>query len=171
MDYLDFEPRKLPGDLLKAIGLVTASAAFTEHIINQAIGGISSLDLEYTGALTVNMNMPQRYKALRSAAKLRLPDDDYVLLDELISRVDKAYEERNSYVHHSWAMRREAAVLIKESARKGYKQELLEVSVEDVERIATLIYDLGIELWQFISIRGLLPDLKTVAQRKQGAVP
>jgi hypothetical protein len=67
-------------------------------------------------------------------------------------------------------MNDETVVLIKQSAREAYKLELVEVSVSGVKRVATLIYDLGIELWQFIGIRGLLPNIDTVAERKQGTV-
>jgi hypothetical protein len=98
----DFDPRNLPDRLLKAIGLTVASAAQTEHIVQQAIAGCAGLNVEYGLAFTTHMNMPLRFSVLRSLAEIRFEPSVIDLLDTLINDIDTAFQKRNEVAHDSW---------------------------------------------------------------------
>lgn len=169
MKVYDFDPRNLPQELLTALGLVVASAAYAEDIIDQAIGGMSRLDFEYTGCLTTHMTMPIRFKALRSTAKITLPKEDYDTLLDIVSRLEKAFDERNAIVHNVWVTDPGGGetILLKETASREYKIDLIAKSTRAVQTVAANLYAVAMELYVFIGARGLHPDLDAVAQRRQ----
>jgi len=165
----DFDPRNLPQDLLSAIGLVVASAAYAEDIIDQAIGGMSRLDFEYTGCLTTHLTMPIRFKALRSTAKITLSENDLTVLLDIVARLEKAFEERNAVVHNVWVRDPDdgGVIMLKETASREYKIDLVPKTIPAVQAVAANLYAVAMELEVFIGARGLHPDLDAVAQRKQ----
>ena len=48
---LDFDPRKLPQDILAAIGLVSAASAQTEAVVEMGIGGCLGIEVDYSMAV------------------------------------------------------------------------------------------------------------------------
>src|SRR5882724_10094125 len=101
LEYYDFDPRNLPQDLLAAIGLMTTSAAYTESCVDEAIAGCLGVDYEYGQAVTTHMTMPLRFSVLKSAAEIRIDDVDALdRLDDLVDRIERAFEKRNAIVHH-----------------------------------------------------------------------
>jgi len=101
----DFNPYSLPPNLLRAIGLVSAAAGQTENIIEELIAGCLGIDSEYGSAVMLHMAMPQRFSALKAAAEIRIDDLDALdELDALLERAEKAFERRNSVVHHQWCI-------------------------------------------------------------------
>jgi hypothetical protein len=160
----DFDPRNLPERLHIAIGLAIASYAQTEDIVQQAIAGCCGLDIEYGKAITVHMTMPLRFSALRSVAEIRI--DDLDLLDELdrhLDRLEECTAKRNGLAHSKWCRDPTTGDLyiVEEKARSRLEAELRPVSIEDVERDATLIYQAGIDLYAFLGEVNLLPILPT----------
>ncbi|MGJ0395213.1 MAG: hypothetical protein ACR65U_03145 [Methylocystis sp.] len=91
INVYDFAPHNLPQELLAAIGLMTASAAQTESIVESAIHGCLGIDFEYGMSVTTHMAMPQKFSALRSSAEIRIDDLDALdELDDIISDLEKA---------------------------------------------------------------------------------
>ena len=156
---LDFNPYSLPPTFLKAIGLVTAATAQTENEVEQLIAGCLGIDFEYGMAVTLHMTMPQRFSAARSAAEIRLDDLDALdELDGLLDRVEKAFESRNSVVHHQWSIEHKTGrvFLVKESARKRVESDVIEMTLEEIEKTAREVYDAGMALYAFSKKHGLL---------------
>jgi hypothetical protein len=175
----DFDPRNLPQDLLAAIGLVTASAAQTETIVQDAIAGCLGVDSEYGAATTTHMAAPLRDSVLRSVAEIRIDDLDALdELDQLLDQINAAYGKRNAIVHHTWCRDPDTGKVftVKETARTRYEIDLLEMSVDQVKSDALFVYRAGMELMNFLIARRLLPpftpasrfrDHKTKAERKK----
>lgn len=176
---LDFSPYSLPPALLNAIGLVSTAAAQTENMVEELIAGCLGVDFEYGMAVTTHMAMPQRYSAVRAVAEIRLDDLDALdALDDLIDRVDKAFEHRNSVVHHQWCIEPKTGRLyiVKETARVRVETDVIEMKVNQVEEIALEIYKVGIDVFSFTKTHGLFPprppssrlrDHKSRAARKK----
>jgi hypothetical protein len=159
---LDFNPYSLPREILTAIGLVIAAAGQTEDTVDQLIAGCLGVDFEYGMSITLHMTMPQRFSAARSAAEIRLDDLDALdELDELLDRAEKAFDQRNSVVHHQWCFEASTSrvFIVKESARKRIESDVIEMNAGEVEDIASEIYDVGIQLFLFARKHRLIPTL------------
>jgi len=157
---LDFNPFSLPLTFLRAIGLVTAATGQTENEVEQLIAGCLGVDFEYGMAVTLHMAMPQRFNAARAAAEIKLDDLDALdELDELLDRVEKAFEGRNSVVHHQWAFEPATGrvFLVKQSARRRVESDVVEMTVTEINKIASEMYDAGTALHAFAKKHGLLP--------------
>lgn len=164
----DFDPRNLPQDLLAAIGLVITSSAQTEQLFESAIAGCLNLDVEYGAIVTTHMPMPLRFSILRSAAEIRIDDLDVLDdLDELLDRVTKAFDKRNTVIHNQWYRDPETNALfaIKETARTRYEMELIPMSVDGVKSDALLIYQVGMDLMMFLTAHSLFPEIPPVRPR------
>jgi hypothetical protein len=156
----DFNPYNLPQKLLAAIGLMTACAAQTESVIEEAIAGCLGVDSEYGRAATTHMTMPLRFSVLRSAAEIRIDDLDALdRLDSLLDAVDEAFNKRNAIVHHSWCRdpMSDAIFTVKETARTRLETNLLPMSVDAVERDAFFVYEAGMNLMGFLGEHSLIP--------------
>lgn len=156
---LDFDPRSLPPDFLKAIGLVTVATGQTENQIEELITGCLGVDFEYGMAVTLHMAMPQRFSAVRAAAEIRLDDLDALdTLDDLVDRAEKAFEARNSIVHHQFGFERRTGrvFLVKESARKRVESDVVEITLDQINATAKEMYDVGIDLYNFAKKHSLL---------------
>ena len=157
----DFDPRTLPQDLLAAIGLMTASAAQTEGVVEWAIAGCLGLDIEYGMAVTTHMAMPLRFSALRSAAEIRIDDLDALdELDGLLDLLHEAFNKRNAIVHHTWCRHPPTGEVftVKSTARISVQSDLLPMSVDRVKSDALFVYDAGIKLMSFLYRLNLAPS-------------
>jgi hypothetical protein len=158
----DFSPLNLPQELLSAIGLMTASAAQTESIVEMAIHGCLGLDFEYGMAVTTHMAMPQRFSALKASAEIRIDDLDVLdELDVIISEIDSAFILRNAIVHHVWCRDplTDELFTIKNSARASVKTDLIPMTVDNVKRDALLVCQAGLRLMKFLTAYSLTPKL------------
>lgn len=167
---LEFDPFKIPSAYLEAIGLVTAASAHTESMIEDAIAGLASLDVERGLAITTHMSAPLRKDVLRSLAEIRIDDlDDLDLLDELLDEINKQTQKRNLYVHNKICMNPKTGevALVKASARGSVRLEAFGVSVETIRADALSIHSAGLELFKFLDTRGLLPAMPPSALRRQ----
>ena len=52
----DFNPNNLPGDLLRAVGLMVTAASQTEYIVQEFIGAVLGIDEAEVPALTAQMS-------------------------------------------------------------------------------------------------------------------
>jgi hypothetical protein len=174
----DYAPFNLPPEILRAIGLVVASASHSEHILNMAVGGALGLEQHYAIALTVHMPISLKVSALKSAAEFRLESDDLDQLDLLLVDLDKAFGIRNKYAHHTFAVHPETGAVYRqaESARIRLEIELVLLTVNQIESDAAFVYKAGIALMEFLILKRLLPafvptpinrDHKSPAARKQ----
>jgi hypothetical protein len=173
----DFDPRNLPTEYLAAIGLAVAASAQTEHMLGFAIAGCAGLDMEHGGAITTHMAVPLKISALKSLSTIALSVEDLNQLDGLISNVEAALGKRNWLAHNTWCRNPQTGKVftVKETARTHFQMDLESVTIDQIKREAAFIYDAGIELSKFFSLRGIEPDLpkvrdrasKTPAARKQ----
>jgi hypothetical protein len=158
----DFNPYSLPSEMLEAIGLVTACHAQSELFLQDAIAGCAGLDFMYGRAITTHMAMPLRFDVLRSVAEIHI--DDLDVLDELdghLDRFDMAIKKRNAIAHNRWCRDPETGDLftVKETARGSVQADLVQMTVEQVRADARLIYDVGLELFQFLRRHNLMPKI------------
>jgi hypothetical protein len=156
----DFSPYSLPTDLVGAIGLVTTAAAQTENCVEELLAGCLGVEFEYGLAVTLHMSMPQRFSVIRSAAEIRLDDlDSLDALDDLLDRAEKAFERRNSVVHHQWCIEPKTGRIytVKQSARRRLESDVVEMSAAQVAQIAREIYLVGMDVFNFARLHGLLP--------------
>jgi hypothetical protein len=153
----DFDPRNFPKDLLSAIGLMTTSAAQTESIVEMAIHCFLDIDFEFGKAVTTHMSMPQRFSALRASAEIRIDDLDALdQLDELIDKVEIAFEKRNAVVHRTWCRDPDNGDMftLKDVARVSVRTDLISMSIDGVRQDALFVYDAGMELMTFLMRHG-----------------
>lgn len=157
-EMLDFDPRNLPMTYQRAIGLVAASSAQTESMVQMAICACLGVDAEYGWAVTTHMNAPMRDNVLRSVAELRIDDLDALdELDEILDAISDANNRRNDHVHGDWCRKESTGqvFIAKIKARGSVQADLIPVSVDQIKADAQLIYDLGIRLFKFLMRHGL----------------
>ena len=162
MKNYDFNPRNLPNELLQAIGLLVASSAYTESIVDQGITGLLGLDWAFGLIVTTHLTMPQRFQMLETAAKRRIADP--VVLGEFevhIKKLNDAFDRRNRIVHQAWCCDPTSGelYLIKTSARKELKMEIVAIVDQKVPEDAQFMYQVGVDLYSFLGLNGLLPCL------------
>lgn len=156
----DYDPRNLPDDLLKAIGLVTASFAQTDSIIETAIAGLLGVDVEVGWAATTHMAVPLRRDILKSVAEVRFHDPDLLnAVDSLDARIREAATLRNKYAHGQ--IRRGPGNVIERevfSARGGLDIGTEPVDAATARADADTIRQVGLDLYQFLIDHDLMPD-------------
>ncbi len=159
---LDFDPRKLPEEHLKAIGLACAAYAQTEDHVQLAIAGCLGIDNEYGWAITTHMSAPLRESVLKSVAEIRIDDlDDLDTLDDLLKIVGEAAKKRNAIAHHMWCTDEETSEVftVRTTARVRVEADLIPMPIETIKADADFIYTAGIELLRFLLAKGLVPTL------------
>jgi len=171
----DFDPRNLPQDMLAAIGLMTASAAQTEGVVEMAIACFLDIDVEYGQAVTTHMAMPLRFSVLRSSAEIRIDDLDTLdELDNIVDGIEEAFGKRNGVVHYSWCRNPDTNEIftVKDTARTRVETELIPMTVDHVKRDAIFVYDAGMSLMAFLMRNGFkqkLPPINRVRGHKSRA--
>jgi hypothetical protein len=149
----DYDPRNLPQDILAAIGLVTAASAQTEGVVQQAIAACLKIEADYGLAVTTHMAAPLRDQVLRAVAEIRIDDLDQLdRLDELLDDINAAFGKRNEYVHHAWCRHPDTGQVFtaKITARGSVDAELIPMSVDQIKRDASFVYDAGMALMKFL---------------------
>ena len=160
-ETLDFEPGHLPLKHLAAIGLMSAAASHTDSIIEMAIAGMLGIDGEQGWAVTAHMPAPLRSSVLRSAAEIVLTDERALNeLDIHLEAIKKAAEARNEMVHGSWAYRESdgAVLLVKQEARTHVEVSSRPVTVNEIERKALALHEVGLNLMSFLIAVDKLPS-------------
>ena len=175
----EYDPHKLPQDILTALGLLSACACQTESVIEMGIGGCLGIDSEYNFAVTTHMNSPLRDHVLRATAEIRIDDlDDLDLLDKILDNIKQVMKQRNSYLHRTICKHPKTGecFLVRIDARGSVEGNLIPIDAEKITADAELIYEAGMELIDFLVARNLLaPDPpgprprfhKTKAERKK----
>jgi hypothetical protein len=175
----DFDALNIPPHILQALGLVAASSAYAESIVEMAIGGCLGVEVHYGAAITTHMSHPLRDHALRSVAQIRIDDLDTLdKLDEILDNINAAFKKRNLYLHGLIGRDPETneCFIAKIESRGELSSELVPASVNQIKIDANVIRQAGLELVQFMNLIGLAPRFperpvyrghKTKAARKK----
>ncbi|WP_457797639.1 hypothetical protein [Methylocystis sp. S23] len=165
----DFDPRNLPQELLSAIGLMAASTAQTEHIVEMAIHCFLGVDIEYGQAITSHMSMPQRLNCLMASAEIRIDDiESLVELEEIVEKIESSFNLRNAVIHHTWCVDPETDQIstVKTSARGTVKTDFVHMTVDKVKADALVVYAAGISLMEFLIAREFRQTLPPIGRQR-----
>ncbi len=160
----DFDPRNLPAEFLRAVGLVVAASSQTEKIVQELIGGILQIDEAETQALTLQMSAPLRHHVARALMELNGANSIVVdQVDELLEMIAQANERRNIIVHNSFCIHPDTGEIytLRAAARGSLQMSLQTVTAQQLESEAGKIYEAGIELMRFMVVFGVLPGRRT----------
>lgn len=160
----DFDPRNLPPEYLRAIGLVAMASAQTESIMQDLIGGLLGIDNIEALALSAHMPAPLKDHVARSLIEMNATDAAYVdLLDDLLDAVNEALAKRNVIVHNPLLRHPDTGEIFSHrlKARGSLQLELRPISAEEMEQDAALIYEAGIAIIQFMGAFGLESSMRT----------
>lgn len=156
----EFDPRRLPGEMLSAIGLISTCSAQTESVVEAGISACLDIDFEFGAAITTHMNAPQRDNVLRAVAEIKIENlDDLDELDRLLDQINVAFAKRNAYVHRSWCQHptSKKVYTVKTSARGRVETDLVAMDLTEIRRDAQFIYQAGMDLQTFLAERNLFP--------------
>lgn len=157
----DYDPRNLPEAYVLAVGKVSVAWSQTENALETVIATLSGVGLPLGWALTTHMNFPMKCDAALSVAGRTLSAEDHEALRLTIATLKIASEARNKYVHGHWAISETPGeiFILSVRSRGTLKATYLRVGVEEIERAAADIYDVGMSLIRFLLIRGLAPKM------------
>lgn len=156
----EFDPRKLPDEILAAIGLISTCSAQTESVVEAGISACLDIDFEFGAAITTHMNAPQRDNVLRAVAEIKIDNlDDLDKLDRLLDQINAAFAKRNAYVHRGWCQHptNGKVYTVKTSARGRVETDLVAMDLKEIRRDAQFIYQVGMDLQTFLMERDLFP--------------
>jgi hypothetical protein len=165
----DFNPNNLPAKYLRAVGLVAATAAQTEHILQEFIGALLGIDHIQNLALTTHMSYPLKDNIIRALAELDAPNlDELDKIDELLDEAESAINKRNIIVHNAFAIHPDTGEILSHrlKARGSLQLEFKPVSVEELEQDAATIYKVGLNIMDFMISRNLAPRVRIKALRQ-----
>ncbi len=157
----DFDPRNIPPEYLRAVGLVAMASAQTESIIGAFIGAILGADEIETLTLTAHMAAPLRDQVARALIELNATSADVVDdTDDLLDSINEALGRRNIVVHNRLIRHPDTGDIFSHrlKARGSLQLELKPITVAEIEEDAALIYEAGIALQRFMLLRGILPE-------------
>ncbi len=163
----DFDPRNLPPEMLRAVGLAVAASSQTESIVQEMIGALLGIDNLETRALTAHMSAPLKDHICRVVAELNAPSVREIdTLDDLLDAVNEAFTKRNQIVHNALMRHPETGEIysFRERARGSLSIALQPITVEQIEKDALTIYEAGMALMGFMMSRGIGPHLRTKAR-------
>lgn len=108
------------------------------------------------------MPAPLRTSVLRASAEIAI--DNGEALDELdihLKAIKDATDARNQMIHGSWCVRPsdQAVLLVKQEARTHVEVSSRPVAVDEIERKALTLYDVGMNLMRFCIAVGIDPAL------------
>lgn len=159
----DFDPRNLPPEYLRAVGLVAMASAQTESIMQDFIGALVGADNIETMALTTHMAGPLKDHVARAMIELNasaaaVVDD----VDDLFDAIEGALGKRNTIVHNPLIRNPETGEILSHrfKARGSLQLELRPITVAEIEEDAALIYEAGVSLMQYMILRGIAPAIR-----------
>lgn len=167
-DDLDYDPRNIPPEFLRAIGLVAACQAQTDHIVEMAIIGCLGVQSQYGLSVTTHMNGPQRDHLLRAVAEIRIDNLDALdELDRILDAIKTTAKKRHSAVHNQWGISpsEDKVYTSKITARGSLQAETIPITVKEIEEDALAIYGAGIRLIEFLMANKLIPSVGPHASR------
>jgi hypothetical protein len=156
----DFDPNKLPKDILESLGFLVAAAAQTENVLEMVLAAILKLEAPYSLAVTTHMNAPLLDHAIRSASQIRIDDLDVLdKIDDLLDAIGDAFAKRNDYVHGQIGSDPDTAklVLTKIKARGQLEAESIPITSKQIRDDANLVLQSGLALLAFVANLGFLP--------------
>lgn len=163
----DFDPNNLPPEYLQAIGKVVAASAQTEFILQKLIAGLLGIDNVQSVALGAHLTFPLKDHIIRTLAELSAPSlQELDKLDDLLDAVKDALDKRNTIVHNSFAIHPNGQVFsYRVKARGSLQAELKPVTFEEMEKDAALVYKVGMDIFSYMVLKGLLPAHRTSVPR------
>ncbi|WP_333591408.1 hypothetical protein [Brevundimonas sp.] len=165
----DFDPGNLPPELLQAIGRMAMCAAQTESVMQSFIGAVLEIDNLETVALTAHMAAPLKDHVARALIELNGANVETIdLVDDLLDAISTAAEKRNVVIHNSILRHPQTGELFsyRQTARGSLQVSLQPVSVEEIEKDATLIYEAGMDLVRFMILNNITPNNRTRPVRR-----
>lgn len=145
----------LPDDMLKVLGAISVNFNDLERFMDYAIwqfywnspSGLQRIVSAGTGINTKCRLFSSAFSELikeRSAAKE---------LADIIKKIRKANDARNLMLHSHWQPEEEGFTRwkLKTNPKLGYDFDEVEMTVEDLEKVADQIYDAADEFYKFIS--------------------
>lgn len=156
----DFDPRNLPSELLRAIGLNVVAATHSEQLLNDSIAGLLGTDVEKGIALNAHTSLPQRASIAISLAEIRFGEVDVVVeFEDIVTRLRDAISARHSAAHDTFVLQlpEKKVVRLSYQARTEVSVTKSEVSIAHLEAQALDIYEAGIALEVFMQRHRVLP--------------
>jgi hypothetical protein len=170
----DFDPKKLPKDILEALGFLVAASAQTENVLEMVLGSLLKLEVPYNIAVTTHMNAPLLDHAIRSAAQIRIDSLDALdKLDDLLDAVSAAFAKRNEYVHGQIGIDPSVGcVLTTIKARGEVDADWIPITSKQIAADAEMVLQSGLNLLSFIAWLGfeaIFPDKPPMRTHKSKA--
>lgn len=154
----DFDPRNLPEGYLKAVGLVVTASSQTEDCMKDLLGGLLGIDNMDTLAVAHHMAFPLKEQVIRALAELRTNQAAFVdEIDDLLDTVKEAMNRRNVIVHNPLMRNPDTNEVFSHRmrARGSLQLELRPITIDEIEEDATLIYEVGMSIIQFMQFFGI----------------
>lgn len=151
-EIFEFDPRKLPADILQAVGLVIAASEQADETINLCIESLLGISASLRHAVTAQLGQPNRIAILRSVAKEKVAPPLLQNLEAAIRLVEKSTELRNKVAHRAMFIDRETGGVFawKVTARRGVKSEVEPVSSAAIRTTADTILAAGDALMEVL---------------------
>ena len=165
----DFNPRNLPDDYLRAVGLVAMASAQTENVLSDFIGAVIGSDNIETMALTTHMSFPLKDNIIRSLIELNAATAEVVdNLDDILDSIGEAITKRNAIIHNPLIRHPETGEILSHrmKSRGSLQLALKPITVEEIQEDATLIYKAGMALQSFMMLYGLSPRTRKAQLRE-----
>lgn len=156
----DFDPRNLPPEFLRAVGLVAMASAQTEHVVETFIGCLAGVDNLETLAITAHMGGPLKDHVAGALIELNavtaaIVDD----VDDLLEAIEAALKKRNTLVHSPLMRHPDTGQVFswRLKARGSLQLGLVPITVAEIEEDAAEIYEAGMALMQFQIDNRIMP--------------
>ena len=149
--------------------LVAMASAQTENIIQDFIGVLLHIDAVETLALTTHMTGPLKDHVVRALTELNAATAEVVdEIDDLMDAIKEAMARRNTIVHNPLIMHPDTGEILSHriKARGSLQLKLQPVSVAEIEKDASLIYEVGMDLMRFMMKHALGPKQRNIPLRE-----
>ncbi len=172
----DYDPRKLPQELLAAIGLAIASAGQTESVVADAIGAFAGSDIFCSLAITTHMAPKLKLDALGSLLEVQISDPEILAdFDDHLAHIDTLFGMRNALAHDRWCRDPDTGEIyrIALSARGQINIRPVPTTVQDIRAHAAAMYQAGMHLQEMLVLAGFEPkfpaDIRPPAHQTRDA--
>lgn len=163
MTIYDFNPKNLPDEYLKAIGLIIACASQTEVIMRDFMGILIGVDNIETIALGAHMSLPMKDDVIRAVVELNAPSASAVdEVDDILDRIREAMQLRNNVAHNGFAIHPDTGevYILREKARGSLQVEFKSVTAQELVDSADEVYLAGMALQAYMTKSGLGPRVR-----------